>query len=93
MLAAIVSLLFDRVLWALPPSLTAIDEQIGRVLVDQFTGGHVFALTLRRHFQIGQCALQHGQQPVNPIIGSAADSVQTASRAGFATGKSFNKQE
>lgn len=68
LLTAVVSPRLGSLLGALPSSLAAVDEQIGCLLVDQLTAGNCFAIVLRRHVQISQCALQHRQPPVNPII-------------------------
>ena len=88
LLAAVVGGLFGVVLGTLPSSLRAINEQIGGVLVDQIAVGNFLAIALGRHFQIGQCAPQHRQQPMNPVVGlrlaqSKLQAVQGLQRIGL----------
>jgi len=69
LLATVVGSLLGVVLGTLPSSLRAVNEQIGGALVDQLAVGNSLAIALGRHFQIGQCAPQHRQQPMNPVMG------------------------
>ena len=69
LLAAVMLSLFLTVLGSLPPTFSAIYQQIGWFWQQSVAGGQSTRFPFWFHFQRGQRLLQHGQQTVYPLVG------------------------